>query len=323
MTRIFGQGAGSALHNALDPAASQASSVAWLWWIFFWTICTVFVAVCLGFGLALFRKRRVGEVPDEKRAEQTVGILVAIVVLILMGLLGADFATDRAIASSAEPKDSNLVSIKVTSHQWWWEFQYQNSDPTKLFSTANEIHLPLGRVVHFDLNSEDVIHSFWIPNLMGKKDTVPGHPTSTWIRTEREGIYRGRCAQFCGLQHAHMDFIVVIESPQTFDAWTAGQQQEARTPSDPSKELGRQVFVQGNCIMCHTIQGTPGASLTGPDLTHFGSRPMIGAFEPNTMSNLDAWIADPSHPKPGVLMPPNTLPENQRHALVDYLESLK
>ena len=132
----LGQVVESALHNVLDPAASQASSVAWLWWIFFWTTVLIFVAVCVGFGIALFRKRRVGEIPNEKWIEQVVGILVAIVVAILLGLLGADFATDRAIASSAEPKDSNLVSIKVTSHQWWWEFRYQNSDPTKLLGAS-------------------------------------------------------------------------------------------------------------------------------------------------------------------------------------------
>jgi cytochrome c oxidase subunit 2 len=148
---ILGQVVGPALHNALDPAASQAASIAWLWWIFFWTT----VAVCVGFAIAVFRKRTVEDAANDKRAEQIVGILVAIVVLILLGLLGADFVTDRAIASAAEPKDSDLVSIKVTGHQWWWEFRYQNSDPTKLFSIANEIHLPVGRVIHLDLDSED------------------------------------------------------------------------------------------------------------------------------------------------------------------------
>jgi cytochrome c oxidase subunit 2 len=235
----------------------------------------------------------------------------------------ADFLTARSVLEAGAPPDPNALPIQITGHQWWWEIRYPGKEPVDLVTTANEIHLPVGRTVRVDLNSVDVIHSFWIPNLSGKKDMIPGHPTSTWLRAVREGVFRGQCAEFCGLQHAYMDLHVVTESPVKFAAWLKEQQKSAPAPTEPSTQLGRQVFEQRTCLMCHRIQGSMASATVGPDLTHFAGRAMLAGAVPNTRENLARWIVDPSSTKPGVLMPPTPLKPAELNALLDYLATLR
>jgi cytochrome c oxidase subunit 2 len=215
--------------------------------------------------------------------------------------------------------------IKITGHQWWWEVKYENeAEPGKTMMTANELHVPIGRAVRLELTSSDVIHSFWVPNMHGKKDLVPGHPTEMWLRATSPGRFRGQCAEFCGLQHAHMRLTFVAEVPEQFDRWMQTQSAEPPMPVRPDAAHGREVFFATQCMMCHAISGTNARATVGPDLTHVGSREMLAAGAiPNTRGYLAGWIANPQNIKPGVRMPPSELAADDLNALVEYLESLK
>jgi len=240
---------------------------------------------------------------------------------VLFGLLVADLFVGRALQP---PRTGDALTIKVTARQWWWQFEYLDRDPSKGFITANELHLPVGRPVQLLLQSADVIHSFWIPSLQGKKDLVPGHQTSLWLTPDQPGIYRGQCAEFCGYQHAHMGLLAVVESPEAFAKWQEAQRLSAAPPSTESQKRGQQVFLTRTCVMCHTIQGTPANSRVGPPLTHLASQQTIaaGAF-PNTRGHLAGWIMNPQAMKPGVRMPANPLSPDELQSLLDYLETLK
>jgi cytochrome c oxidase subunit 2 len=320
------------VQSALRPAGPQAGHIADLWWLFFFVTVAVYVITV---GLALLATRRSlpalgsgASVPvlpcneqTESRLSKVVAGAVAATVVILFVLLISDFRTGQAQASLQDP---DPLIIKVTAHQWWWDFEYQDSTASNTFHTANEIHLPIGKAVRFDLRSNDVIHSFWIPNVIGKKDAIPGHPTSTWAQVDQPGTYRGQCAEFCGAQHAKMRFIVVAEAPESFDAWIAAQRQPAPEPVTDVQRRGHDVFMSSTCVMCHAIQGTDAHAAFGPNLTHLAGRQMLaGATLPNNRGNLAGWIIDPQHIKPGVEMPQNTLEPEQLQSLLDYLETLK
>ena len=174
------------------------------------------------------------------------------------------------------------------------------------------------------VTSRDVIHSFWVPNLQGKRDLIPGYTTAMWLQASRPGVFRGQCAEFCGMQHAHMAFDVVAESDAEFESWLDAMRQPGRDPPDPTGRKGRDVFMQARCAGCHTIRGTDAAGQIAPDLTHIASRSTLGAGTlPNTPDNLAAWIRDPQRVKPGNQMPPNPLAAEDLQALVAYLETLR
>ena len=321
--------------SALDPAGPQAGRINDLWWLMFYTLSAVFLIIMCFLLVAAFRRRRplsdkVADVPDtkpepsrERRMSHAVigGVIITIVILFV--LLVSSFLTGQSLYSMASTSEGALM-IEVTGHQWWWDVKYSNQDPSRIVTTANEIHLPVGRPVLFKLTSNDVIHSFWIPNLHGKTDLIPGHVTSTWIRADRPGTYRGQCAEFCGHQHAHMSFNVVAESTEQFQAWYDAQLLPAAQPSTPEQARGQQVFLSSPCIMCHRIQGTDAGGRVGPDLTHVASRPTIaaGTLE-NTRGHLAGWVVDSQKIKPGNRMPPNNLEPQDLQALLDYLQSLK
>ena len=184
--------------------------------------------------------------------------------------------------------------------------------------------MPIGRPIRLDLSSIDVIHSFWVPNVQGKKDLLPGRPTTHLFRVERVGVYRGQCAEFCGYQHAHMGLLLIAEEPELFDAWLAGQRRLAVEPDDSPKRHGRDIFLSGSCVLCHTIRGAGAFGHKAPDLTHLASRRMIAAATlPNTPGHLAGWIVDPQRIKPGTRMPPNVLTGDDLNDLVSYLGSLQ
>jgi cytochrome c oxidase subunit 2 len=260
-----------------------------------------------------------------RRAERVRGAiisgLIGITVIILFVFLISDFAAGRAIYPLDDPSP---VRIKVTGHQWWWEIQYEEPTPSQMVTTANEIHVPVGKAVLFDLQSPDVIHSFWAPNFHGKKDLIPGHPTTTWFRAESEGNFFGQCAEFCGAQHAHMRFVVVSESPAKYQQWLEEQRKPGTSPNSEAQRKGQQVFLTGSCVLCHTINGTPARGTVGPDLTHVASRPRLAAGTlPNLPGHLAGWVLDPQKLKPGVRMPQNNLSPEQLKDLLEYLENLK
>jgi cytochrome c oxidase subunit 2 len=316
--------------SVVDPAGIQARRIHDLWSLFLWTTTIVFVLVMAAFAMATFRRRPAhasnepitAPPPDrEVRKGIIVAGAVAITVLVLFVFLIADFLTGRRIDALAE---RDPLSIKVTAHQWWWEAKYDNPTPSDIAITANEIHIPVGRTVRIELESADVIHSFWIPNLHGKTDAIPGHTVHTHLRADRAGVFRGQCAEFCGHQHANMRFEVVAELEVDFQRWLDRQRENAPAPVTPGQKRGQQVFLANTCVMCHTIAGTRAGSRVGPDLTHVASRSRIAAGTlPMTRGHLAGWINDPHGVKPGVRMVVSPLPPEDLQALLDYLETLK
>lgn len=209
--------------------------------------------------------------------------------------------------------------VRVTAHQWWWEFTYPSMD----IHTANEVHLRVDRPVRFLLDSADVIHSFWIPAMGGKRDVVPGHVNELTFTPEATGEFIGECAEFCGLSHANMRFKVFVQSPVAFDDWRANQASGPRIPAAGLARAGEQVYTTSACTTCHTVAGFSSGYI-GPNLTHFGSRTTLGAATiVNTPDNLAAWLRNPEALKPGAQMPPLGLRGEELADLVAYLESLK
>ena len=316
-------------HSAVFSHGVQAARIADLWWLMFWVCSGVFVLVMVAAGIAITRR----PAPEESllpgampavsrlRRNRVVAGAVALTVLILFVLLFASVSTGRAVASLSAAK---APVIKVTGHQWWWEVEYQDPAPSRIVTTANEIHLPAGRPVLVQLSSQDVIHSFWVPSLHGKRDLIPGHDTEIWLQADRPGVYRGFCAEFCGHQHAHMGLLVIADPPDRFDAWYAAQLQPSALPATPRQQQGRQLFESAPCAVCHAIQGTTANGRLGPDLTHLASRRTLAAATlPNTRGHLGGWIVDPQTIKPGSYMPANNLGAEELQAMLDYLESLK
>jgi cytochrome c oxidase subunit 2 len=286
----------------------------------------VFIAVLAALLVAVVRgtRRRLEESstpPPERTLTRSVGVAVCVTVVTLMALLVASVWTGRTVASL---QASSAISIAITGHQWWWEVQYEDAVPSRRVLTANEIHIPTNRPVVLKVTSRDVIHSFWVPNLQGKRDLIPGYTTALWTQASRAGVFRGQCAEFCGMQHAHMAFDVVVESDGEFAKWLDDMRQPGRDPTDAAVRRGRDVFMQARCAACHTIRGSDAAGQAAPDLTHIASRRTLGAGSlPNTPGNLATWIRDSQRVKPGNQMPPNPLAAEDLQALVSYLETLR
>lgn len=321
---------GTERQSAVDPAGAQADRIHALWNLFLWTTGVVYALVMAALAVAVLRPRPRGA-SDEPVAAPPIdreirrGIVVSAAVLatvaVLVVFLFADFVTGRRIDALGDPA---APVVTVTAHQWWWEVRYDDPDPSNTVITANELHLPVGVAVRVELQSPDVIHSFWVPNLHGKTDAIPGQTTRTHLRADRPGVFWGQCAEFCGLHHANMRLVVTAEPEADFRAWLAGQRHNAPEPAAPGQVRGREVFLKGTCVLCHTVQGTRAASRVGPDLTHVASRPRIAAGTlPTTRGHLAGWVTDPHGIKPGVRMPANPLAPEDLNALLDYLESLK
>ena len=313
----------------MRPVGPMSHNIENLWWFIFVIALVVFVIVFSLFGGAVATRRVRGqaqpqlEFPPEVE-QRHVRIVIAatlLSVLILFSILGYSVVASKNMNSLVS---KNPVSIKVTGHQWWWEVEYPNPQADLTVTTANEIHVPVGVPVVLETASADVIHSFWAPNIQGKRDLIPGYSNAIWFQVDKEGTYRGQCAEFCGHEHAKMSFYVVAETQDKFNAWLEQQRKPAPDPATNVLSHGRDVFLKGTCVMCHTVRGTGAGSRFGPDLTHVGSRISIGAGTlPNTAGALGGWISDPQTIKPGVRMPPNPLPAQDLQALVQWLQSLK
>src|SRR4051794_245500 len=276
---------GDIYQSVLAPAGVQASSIERLWSLMLWTCTAVLVVVLVFIVVALLRgmRNQSRERPDitpERALSRSVAAAVAITVGILIVLLVASVFTTRATEGL---QASSALVIEITGHQWWWEIQYDDAVPSQRVVTANEFHVPVGRPVVFKVTSRDVIHSFWIPNLHGKRDLIPGYTTAIWMQADRPGIFRGQCAEFCGLQHAHMAFDVVAEPEADFERWLDGMRQPAREPRNETERRGRDVFMAARCATCHGVRGTDAHGQIAPDLTHIGTRSTLGAGTlPNT-----------------------------------------
>jgi len=290
-------------------------------------ICSaVWALVMVAMIHALWRRRQAWRGPMEliPRRERRMGVIVTGCVgataVIIAGFTVASFLTTRTI--SVPGKDD--LTIRIRGLQWWWGVEYLGPDPARRFETANEIHIPVQRNVRLVLEGDDVIHSFWVPSLAGKQDLIPGRINEIIVRAERPGTYRGQCAEFCGLQHAHMGFVVIADTPEDFAKWVDAQQAPAAQATDEEVAAGRDTFMGKPCAGCHTIRGTQAAGTTGPDLTHVGGRAFIAAgLLATTQGSLAAWIADPQTLKPGNNMPLVPLTPDELRAVSAYLASLK
>jgi cytochrome c oxidase subunit II len=241
------------------------------------------------------------------------GFLLPIVVVTPLYLLSL-----KTSASLSTPQEG--LTIRVVGHMWWWEVRY----PEQGLVTANEIHIPAGQPVRLELASADVIHSFWVPRLNGKRDLIPGVENVFWIQADEPGVFRGQCGEYCGTQHANMAFHVIALPPDEFDAWLAERSRNSPRPAVTHQPRGLKVFMSAGCAQCHAVGGTPATGNVGPDLSHVGSRQTIAAaMLPNTRGNLMGWIADPQAIKPGAKMPRTYLAADDLLALVEYLEGLK
>ena len=312
-------------HSAHAPAGPQAVLLDRLGDLLYGIAAVVFILVVAALLMAVFRRRGEGEAVQEPVRERRMAMVVAVAagatVATLATVLLLSFGTGRRLTATPP---SDALQVRVTGRQWWWEVQYRDSVANRWATTANEIHVPVGRPVVFELRGGDVIHSFWVPNLGVKRDMIPGQETSIWFQADTPGVYRGQCAEFCGYQHAKMAFLVVAQPPDQFTAWLEGQRDSARTPVDSLGRRGQEVFLASSCVMCHAIAGTPAGSRVGPDLTHLAARRSIAAGTlPNTLGHLAGWIVDPQQIKPGVRMPPNALEPHDLQALLAYLESLR
>jgi cytochrome c oxidase subunit 2 len=308
----------------LDPAARQGREIAGLTWFLIGLGGVVYLIVIALMAIAIVRRRRDPTDPDLAPKSSTVVVIAGAVIpaFILMIVFAGNI---MGMGRGPEPPDA--AEFVVTGHQWWWEIEYHSRDFGARFRTANELHLPTGRPVRLLLLSADVIHSFWVPSLQGKVDLVPGDTNRMRIVATRMGTYRGTCGEFCGAQHAHMGLTVVVETPEAFQGWLEAQRAAARSPSaeDSTGLLGERLVTSNACALCHSIQGTAARGGVGPDLTHIGSRTMLGAGTvPNTVGTMAAWITDAQTLKPGTKMPSFRQFDGQAlRAMAEYLESLK
>ncbi|MDQ6828187.1 MAG: cytochrome c oxidase subunit II [Gemmatimonadota bacterium] len=283
---------------------------------------TVSVSGVLLVALARKRHEQSGEV--QRLGRPLPWIVVGGVVLPAIILVPAFAYTVYTQARIADPPSRPAATIHVIGHRWWWEVRYVGGGADQTVVTANEIHVPVGQPVQLELTSDDVIHSFWVPRLAGKMDLIPGQRNTMWLRADSAGTYWGQCAEYCGLQHAHMDFIVVADAPAAYAAWRTAQLAAATAPSDSLTKRGLAVFLGSPCATCHAIRGADALGRIGPDLTHLQSRQTLGAGAlSNTRANLAQWIADAQSIKPGSGMPPIALPLSDSRALLAYLETLR
>lgn len=317
----------SPVQSALSPEGDKAQNIAMLFWFFTAVCVAVWLIVMVLLAIALFRRRPTGATPmlsGDSDRERRVGTIVsggiAATVAVLIVLTVASFLTNKGFAGAPDL----ALTIKISGHQWWWQAEYQAHDPSRRFDTANELHIPAGQQVRLQFESPDVIHSFWVPNLAGKQDLIPGRTTQLVLMAAKPGVYRGQCAEYCGAQHAHMAMFVVAEQPDRFARWFNAQINSARAPRTAELRNGETVFMTHACATCHTIGGTDAGGQVGPDLTHFGSRMTIAAGTlPNTLGNLEGWISDPQRAKPYTRMPSVALQGSDLLAVSQYLESLK
>jgi cytochrome c oxidase subunit 2 len=320
---VLASGCANNGQNALHAKSPQSHDIEVLWWWMLGVASLVFVGACAMLVAAWFRRRSVGlPVVGEneginKGLVVAFGIAIPVVILITLFLI----SNVAVINATAAPKASSTkLTIEVIAHDWWWEVRY----PGHAAVTANEIHIPAGTRVNVLGKTDDVIHSLWVPELNRKIDVIPGRTNRVLLYADHPGTYRGQCAEFCGLQHAHMSLYVVAQDPAAFQQWLAQESQPASTTQSGFAARGRKLFLANTCSSCHAIRGTSAKAVVGPDLTHVASRMTLAALTiDNTPADLLHWISDPQHIKPGAKMPALDLSRPDFLAIAAYLRSLK
>jgi cytochrome c oxidase subunit 2 len=313
--------------DALDPHSHATTDIANLFWVM---TAVSFGGLALVTGMLVFawaRRRRRGFVadPDDPHPGERAGWWMVIgmgVVFPLTVIVALFIVSDGAIinVTQAPAVSSTAMTVEAIGHQWYWEFRYSGTKAV----TADELHIPVDTRINLVATTADVIHSFWVPELNRKIDTIPGQRNRILLYANKTGVYRGQCAEYCGLQHAHMGMLVFVQPKARFRTWLAQQAAPAAAPKTPLEQRGEDVFLNGACSSCHAIRGTSAAGFVGPDLTHLASRTTLaGVTIPNRRDDLARWIVDSQHFKPGNQMPNIQLGGAQLRALVSYLETLR
>jgi cytochrome c oxidase subunit II len=310
--------------RALDAAGPAAARIAVLWWVMLALAAAVsfLVTALLLHAVRVSRRRAAGgEAAEVDGTRLVVAGGVAMPVAVLFGVLV--YSNRVGVEVHRPPGGGDPIVVEVVGHQFWWEVRY----PELGIATANEIRIPAGRPVRFRLTSPDVIHSFWVPQLHGKIDLIPGRVNTLWVRADRPGRFRGQCAEYCGMSHALMAFWVEALPPDAWEAWVRGRTFPAPEPEAAEVRRGREVFFAAGCGECHATRGVPlpaEVGTPGPDLTDLATRRTLAAgILPNNPGALGGWITDPQRRKPGNRMPPTLLPADELQALVAYLGTLR
>ena len=312
-----------------DPLGPQARASADVYWIMF--VCAIIVLAIVDGGLiyaGLRFRERPGHVAKQFHGHnflELVWTVVPTLMVISFSVLSFQKLTTINDTSNA------AMTIDVQAQQWTWIFNYPKEDRFKLsdgsyLQGATELHIPVGQKIHLQLSSKDVIHSFWVPNIGGKKDAVPGRPTDLWIQADKPGTYKGQCFEFCGTGHADMLITLVVQTPDDYASWVKGAVADANRGSNPATAKGRETFLSLACVGCHTVQGTVAQGKVGPELTHIASKTTgiaAGAGGPVNEANLTKWIKNPLAVKPGTAMPNLGLSDEQVHDIVQWLLTLK
>jgi cytochrome c oxidase subunit II len=313
--------------DALNPHSHAATDIANLFW---WMVAVAFGGLALVTGLLVLawvrrRKRGFGGDADDPHPGERAGwwMVVGMGVVFPVVLVAALFIVSDGLiinVTEAPAESTTAMTIEAIGHQWYWEFRYPGTKAV----TADEMHIPVDTRINLVATTADVIHSFWVPELNRKIDTIPGERNRVLLYANRPGVYRGQCAEYCGLQHAHMSMLVFAQPKAQFRAWLRAQAAPAKTPQTALERRGERVFLEGPCSSCHAIRGTPASGFVGPDLTHLASRTTLaGLTIPNEKDYLARWITDSQHFKPGNQMPDIPLGGRSLRALVAYLESVK
>ncbi len=309
--------------SPLSPHSPASKDIADLWWWMLGAAAVVFLGALALLAIGWFRRDRRGLpiIGESERANTGLVlafgmVLPAVVLIVLFAISNLYVIHDT---EAPDPK-STALTITVIGHQWFWEVRYPGTKAV----TANEIHIPAGARVNLIARTADVIHSFWVPQLNRKIDMIPGRTNRVLLYADKPGVYRGQCAEFCGLQHANMAMAVDAQPWPAFRVWLRNMARPAAPPSSSLQRRGEQVFLSSTCSSCHTIRGTPGAGQVGPDLTHLATRGTLAALTiPNNRGELAAWIRDPQHIKPGNKMPGLNLSHRDLRSLVAYLSGLR
>ena len=313
--------------STLAPRSHAATDIANLFWVM---MAVGFGGLALITGLLVFAwvrrgRRGFGGDPDDPHPGERpawfvvvgAGVVFPLVVIVALFIVsnGAIINVTQAPAAS-----STAMTVDAVGHQWYWAFRYPGTKAV----TAGELHIPVRTRVNLVATTADVIHSFWVPALNRKVDTIPGRQNRILLYANKLGIYRGQCAEYCGLQHAHMGMLVFVQTKAQFRAWLGKQSAPAAAPATALAQRGKQIFLDGPCSSCHTIRGTSARGFVGPDLTHLASRTTLGGVTiPNRRDYLARWIVDSQHYKPGNQMPDFHLTGSRVAALVAYLGSLR
>ena len=301
-----------------NAKGTEAHTISNIWWLMCGLASAVYLIVGGFIVVAAFRGRGTEAGKPSRIRDSTFivvgGLLVPAVILLVLG------GSVVYASNNLRQPEKNPLRIEVVGERWWWAVSY----PGQRITTANEIHVPVGRPLEIGIDSDNVIHSFWVPQLAGKVDMIPGQHNILRVTATKAGTYRGECAEYCGLEHARMNFLMIAQPAAEFDAWVVRHQQPPTGPSDQLAATGQMVFLRESCAGCHTIRGTTADGTIGPDLTDIGSRLTLGANTiPNTDGYLSGWIVNSQTIKPGNLMPPVPLNSKDLQALVAYLRSLK